>query len=110
MRSIIYPINDILGWADVTPLNAFSFRFGTTGFNRLSPHSLASGRRGIDHTEALPRLDPRSKGEPSRSGKASQVRKSRFTEEEIIAILAKQERGLTTAELGARHGISRLTV
>ncbi len=34
------------------------------------------------------------------------MRKSRFTEEQIIAILAEQERGETTAEVCRRHGIS----
>lgn len=37
------------------------------------------------------------------------MRKSRFTEEQIIAILAEQERGHTTAEVCRRHGISSAT-
>ncbi|WP_293511755.1 transposase [Phenylobacterium sp.] len=37
------------------------------------------------------------------------MRKSRYTEEQIIAILAEQERGLTTAEVCRRHGISSPT-
>ena len=34
------------------------------------------------------------------------MRKSRFTEEQIIAILAEQERGSPTAEVCRRHGLS----
>ena len=34
------------------------------------------------------------------------MRKSRFTEEQIIAILAEQERGMATAEVCRKHGIS----
>lgn len=34
------------------------------------------------------------------------MRRSRFTEEQIIAILAEQERGLKTAEVCRKHGIS----
>jgi putative transposase len=37
------------------------------------------------------------------------MRKSRFTEEQIIAILQEQERGLTTAEVCRRHGVSQPT-
>jgi putative transposase len=37
------------------------------------------------------------------------MRRSRFTEEQIIAILAEQERGLTTAEVCRRYGISSPT-
>lgn len=37
------------------------------------------------------------------------MRKSRFTEEQVIAILAEQERGLSTAEVCRRHGISQTT-
>ena len=37
------------------------------------------------------------------------MRKSRFTEEQIIAILAEQERGMTTAEVCRRHGVSSAT-
>lgn len=37
------------------------------------------------------------------------MRKSRFTEEQIIAILTEQERGMATAEVCRRHGISSTT-
>ena len=38
------------------------------------------------------------------------MRKSRFSEEQIIAILAEQERGMATAEVCRRHGISDTTL
>ncbi len=37
------------------------------------------------------------------------MRKSRFTEEQIIAILAEQERGMATAEVCRKHGVSEGT-
>ena len=37
------------------------------------------------------------------------MRRSRFTEEQIIAIVAEQERGMKTAELCRKHGISQNT-
>ena len=37
------------------------------------------------------------------------MRKSRFTEEQIIAILTEQERGLATAEVCRKHGVSQGT-
>lgn len=37
------------------------------------------------------------------------MRTSRFTDEQIIAILAEQERGLGTAEVCRKHGISQAT-
>lgn len=37
------------------------------------------------------------------------MRKSRFTEEQVIAILAEQERGVPTAEVCRRHGVSTAT-
>ena len=37
------------------------------------------------------------------------MRKSRFSEEQIIAILAEQERGMATAEVCRRQGISSAT-
>lgn len=37
------------------------------------------------------------------------MRKSRFTEEQIIAILAEQERGEQTTEVCRRHGVSSAT-
>ena len=37
------------------------------------------------------------------------MRRSRFTEEQIIAIVAEQERGMATAEVCRRHGVSSAT-
>jgi len=37
------------------------------------------------------------------------MKRSRFTEEQIIAILREQETGAATAELCRRHGISQAT-
>jgi putative transposase len=37
------------------------------------------------------------------------MKKSRFTEEQIIAILGEQERGLSTAEVCRKHAISSTT-
>ncbi len=37
------------------------------------------------------------------------MRKSRFSEEQVIAILAEQERGLGTGEVCRKHGISGAT-
>ena len=37
------------------------------------------------------------------------MRKSRFSEEQIIAILAEQERGMATVEVCRRHGVSSAT-
>lgn len=37
------------------------------------------------------------------------MKKSRFSEEQIIAILAEQERGMATAEVCRRHGVSQAT-
>lgn len=37
------------------------------------------------------------------------MRKSRFTEEQIVAILTEQERGMSTAEVCRRHGVSSAT-
>lgn len=37
------------------------------------------------------------------------MRKSKFTDEQIIAILAEQERGMATADVCGRHGVSSAT-
>ena len=37
------------------------------------------------------------------------MRRSRFTEEQIIAILAEQERGMAPPEVCRRHGVSSAT-
>ena len=41
--------------------------------------------------------------------KETDMRKSRFSDEQIILILAEQERGLKTAEVCRKHGISQNT-
>ena len=41
--------------------------------------------------------------------KETDMRKSRFAEEKIIAVLAEQERGMATAEVCRKHGISSAT-
>src|SRR5579859_7784385 len=42
-----------------------------------------------------------------RSGEGGVVRKGRFSEEQIIAILKESEAGVETEELCRRHGITR---
>jgi putative transposase len=42
-----------------------------------------------------------------RQGQGGVVRKSRFNEEQIIAILKESESGMETGELCRRHGITR---
>ena len=37
------------------------------------------------------------------------MKKSQFTEEQIIAVLREQEQGMSTAEVFRRHGISSAT-
>src|SRR5437899_6959069 len=43
----------------------------------------------------------------ARQGRGGEVRKSRFKEEQIIAILKESEAGVETGELCRRHGITR---
>ena len=37
------------------------------------------------------------------------MRKSKFSEEQIISILVEQERGMATSEVCRRHGVSSVT-
>ena len=37
------------------------------------------------------------------------MRRSKFSEEQIVAILAEQERGMATVEVCRRHGVSSAT-
>jgi putative transposase len=41
--------------------------------------------------------------------KETDMRQSRFSEEKIIAVLAEQERGMGTAEVCRKHGVSTAT-
>ena len=45
----------------------------------------------------------------SLSQRRQTMRKSKFTEEQIIAILAEQERGMATSDVCRRHGVSSAT-
>jgi putative transposase len=45
-----------------------------------------------------------------RSGQGGVVRKSRFSEEQIIAILKESEAGVEPGELCRRHGITRASL
>ncbi len=42
--------------------------------------------------------------------KETDMRKARFTEEKIIAVLVERERGMGTAEVCRKHGISPATL
>ena len=42
--------------------------------------------------------------------KDGQMKRARFTEEQIIAVLKEHEGGTKTADLARRHGISEATI
>jgi putative transposase len=46
----------------------------------------------------------------TRQGRGGEVKKSRFSEEQIIAILKESEAGAKTEELCRRHGISKASL
>ena len=78
------------------PLRTLTHRIVTRDYHRSSA-SLIAGARKVDAVS-----------DQRKVGSAPRLR-SRFSEEQIIAVLKEQEAGMATADVCRRHGISSAT-
>ena len=58
----------------------------------------------------LPKNWSRHNESPQRKEREDQIRKSRFSEEQIVGIVGEHESGVSAAELSRRHGVSEQTI
>lgn len=95
--------------AHICPLpgNAVAGRTVSSGVQRRSIISATSRSRAA--CDLPPRTFPRRDVASAQPEEADDMRKSRFTEAQIIGMLKEQEAGLPTSELCRKHGLSSAT-